>query len=345
MKAMTTGTAGYKFNKWHSGMPETMADMVYASAFGTEWTTKDGDADKYYDESLASAIAEQLLLTKAVVWDKAKKTVTAWTDTQFPMEPARAQPVLSPLAANPGYNTIVPWEIYEALGQMVAEGSKSGTVYSFAYSEDAAVTEVDLKDPKPVADIKAKLEELAANKFVPVCLKDWITADEAAARYKAALAFIDKYGHAFISNGPFFISKIDTTANYVELTAFRDGYPYKSDYWPKALKMELSTIDAVKVPVGALRTKDAVVDVTVSSYVYPDIAKTPLAKGKVTATLVLADGTEKVFAAKMVKAGSFQATIPAKELGAMKAGSYTLVIQSQIAGESPSVSPETLVLF
>jgi peptide/nickel transport system substrate-binding protein len=345
VKAMTTGTAGYLFGKWHTGQPESFADIVYATAFAVEWATKDGEGDKYYDEPLSASILDAIKLTKGIVFDVKNKTGTAWVNAQFPMEPARAFPTISPLAANPGYNTIVPWEIYEALGQLVAVGSKSGTVYTFSYSEDEAITEVDLKEPKCVADIKAKLEELVAAKFVPASIKGYITADEAVARYKAAIAFIDKYGHAFISNGPFFISKIDTTANYVELTAWRDGYPYKSDYWAKALRMTLSSIDAVKVPALADRKKDAVIEITASSYNYPDVAKTPLAKAKITVSLQLPDGGEKVYAAKADKPGTFKATIPAKDLGALKAGSYTIVVQSQIGNESPAVSPETLVLM
>jgi len=57
------------------------------------------------------------------------------------------------------------------------------------------------------------------------------------------------------------------------------------------------------------------------------------------------DGTEKVYSARYSKAGLFTATIPAKDLGAMKPGSYTVVIMSSLAGEAPSVVPKTLVLF
>jgi hypothetical protein len=59
---------------------------------------------------------------------------------------------------------------------------------------------------------------MAEKKYVPVYVKDYITADKAVEAYKRAIAFIDTYGHAYISNGPFMITKIDTTANYIELS-------------------------------------------------------------------------------------------------------------------------------
>ena len=344
VKATTSGTAGYKYGKWHDMADVTFADMVYGTAFTYEWTFKDGDNDKYYDEAFASQYTELLPLTKGIVWNKKDKTATGYAIGHFPMEPARSFPTISPQAGNPGYNAVVPWQIYEALAQLVAEGSKSGTPYTFTAGIES-LTEVDVKDVPCVADIKAKLEELAAKKFVPVSIKDFITADEAVARYNGSIAFIEKYGHAYISNGPFYISKIDTVANYVETTAFRDGYPIAADYWPKYFAMKLSSIDNVKVPAGAVRTKDVTVDITVSSYEYPNSAKTPLDAGKVTASLQLPDGGEKVYVAKKSKDGLFQATIPAADMKALKAGNYTLVVQSQVSTEAPAVSPATIVLF
>jgi hypothetical protein len=86
--------------------------------------------------------------------------------------------------------------------------------------------------------------------------------------------------------------------------------------------------------------------VAVSAVQYPaDTAAAADSKSKVTATLVLADGTEKVYNAKFVKNGSFQATIPAKDLSGLKAGSYTLVVQSAFSTEAPSVVPTSLVLL
>ena len=73
--------------------------------------------------------------------------------------------------------TVVSWEVYEALALMVAEGAKSGTVYSFTESD--AATEVDVIAPKCVADIKAKLEDMVAKNHVPASLKGIITPAQA----------------------------------------------------------------------------------------------------------------------------------------------------------------------
>jgi peptide/nickel transport system substrate-binding protein len=347
LKSTTKNVQTYVYGKWHDGQDVNLADLMYAAAFHYEWSNKDSADDKYYDESYSSNVATILAPFKGMVVN-ADGSFTCYYDYNWPMDKDKmaSGPDWLPPNAQAGVSgkpTVVPWEIYEALAKLVAEGSKSGTVYTF--SNDAAKTEVDVIQAKCVADIKAKLQELAAAKWVPQSIVKYCSPEQAVARYNAAIAFIDKYGHAQIANGPFYISKIDTTSNYIELTAFRD-YPWKSDYYPKLFKTNLTRIDDVKVPATAQRTKDVSIDVAVSAVTYPDDKATAAdAKAKVTVTLMLADGSEKKYAATFVKAGQFNAVIPSKDIGSLKAGSYTIVVQSAFASESPSVESQTLLLF
>jgi hypothetical protein len=54
---------------------------------------------------------------------------------------------------------------------------------------------------------------------------------------------------------------------------------------------------------------------------------------------------EKTYAGAYVNPGEYAAILPAADLAALKAGSYTLVAQSALAGEAPSVVSAALVLF
>jgi peptide/nickel transport system substrate-binding protein len=344
IKSYSKNVVTYIYGKWHSGQSVTLADLMYATAFQAEWANKDSDGDKMYDAAFSSRLQPTLSTQKGQVIN-ADGTFTGYYDYNWPMDKDRlsAAYLPSPQAGVGGRPTTVSWEIYEALAKMVLEGSASKTVYTF--SNDASLTEVDVIQPKCVADIKAKLQEMLAAKYVPSTITTWCSPDQATVRYKAAIAFIDKYGHALIGNGPFFISKVDTTANYIELTAFRD-YPWKSDYYTKLFKTDLTRIDDVKAPATAQKTKDIPLDITVSQVTYPnDTAKAADAKAKVTVTLISPDNSEKVYDATFVKTGSFQALIPAKDLAAMKSGSYTIVVQSSLASESPSIKTETMILF
>jgi len=339
-------TGSYTGGKWHNGEAISAADIRYAMSFPVEWATKDGEGDKYFDDSYAAQYAPALAPNQGFVFNK-DGSITSYVNYFFAPEMNRTVATVAAVgvkAGNPGRATVVSWEVYETLALLVAEGSKSGTVYSFTESD--AVTEVDVVAPKCVADIKAKLEEMVAKNHVPAALKGIITPAQAVQRYKATLAFIAKYNHAYVSNGPFMISNIDTTTNSVTLDAFRD-YPYKSDYWPKFFRQQITKIDNVKAPATPTKTKDATFEISASSFVYPDTVSTPLTnKAKVEIRLQLLDGTEKVYAAKFSKPGLFMATIPAKDLAALKSGqSYTVVVISSLGTEAPSVIPTSLVLF
>lgn len=346
LKAYTKATTSYVYGKWHSGAPVSIADLMYATYFTYEWANKDSEDDKYYSESYGSQYQSSLPIVKGTVVNK-DGSFTTYYDFNWPMDFNRVAStgVQTFKAGNPGRQTGVSFEIYEALAKLVVEGGKSGTTWSF--STDKATTEVDIINPKCVADIVAKLEEMKAAKYVPAAITQWLTPAEAVARYDAAIKYITKNGNAYISNGPFYISKVDFNANYIELSAFRDpAYPYKSDYWPKQFKTNLTRIDDVKMPATAQKTKDQTIDIAVSKVVYPDDTAAPADnKAKVTVTMITGDATEKVYTAKFVKAGNFQVVIPTKDLAALKSGSYTLVVQSVLATESPSVIPATLVLF
>jgi peptide/nickel transport system substrate-binding protein len=344
----TQEKTNYLYAKWHSGVMQDVSDIMYATAFQYDWATKDGEGDKNFDEAYASQYQSTLAVSKGTALNKDGSFVSYY-DFNWPMDLERVAYAGSPVvkAGNPGRGTLVSWEVTEALAKLVTEGSKSGTVYTF--SSDASMTEVDVINPKCVADIKAKLQDFIAQKYVPIYITQWCTPDQAVARYKAAIDFIDKNGNAYISNGPYYVSKVDTTANYIEFSAFRDkSYPYTSDYWPKAFKMAYTRIDSVKVPATAKRSADLSINVAVSTVTYPDdTAKASDGATKVSLALQLPDGTEKTYTAKYDgKAGAFTGTIPAKDLGTLKPGAYTVVILTTLGkNDSPAVEPQTIVLF
>jgi len=344
--AAATGTGSIVPAKWQHGEDVSIVDVRYAGAFARKLATKLSDDDKFYDSSFASFYEESLKQDKGSVFNS-DGSVTNYLDFFFAPDSTVTLATVAAVgykAGNPGRESVVPWEIYEALLYMVAEGSASGTVYSF--SESDVTTEVDVIAPACVADIKAKLKELASKKHIPASIKDFITPADAVKRYNAAIAFIDKYGHALIGNGPFIISEVNTEANSITMDANRNYYQ-KNDYWPNYFRQEITRIENVRVPANPSKSGDAVFEISVSSFVYPEADTTPLSdKGKVELRLQLPNGFEKVYNAQFVKNGQFTGTIPASDMATLTAGqSYTVVIISSISNEAPSVAVADLVLF
>ncbi len=342
----SSGVGKHLPGKWHNGVAIGLDDVMYAGAFVEEWANKDGDNDKYFDDAYSAQYTPANATVKGIVLNKDGSS-TGYVDFYFPGDMDRVAATVAAVgtkAGNPGRQTVVAWDVYEVVAQLVAEGSASGTAYSFSDTE--GLTTIDIVAPKVVEDIKAKYQELIDKKFVPASIKDYTTADKAVKRYQASLDFINKYGHAFIGNGPFMLTKIDTNTNSIIVEAFRD-YPYKSDYWPKYFRQEITQIDNVKVPASPSKSADAVFEIAASSYVYPEVDMSPLSdKAKVELKLQLEGGGEKVYAAKFSKAGTFTATIPAADMANLKPGMpYTVVVMSSLANEAPSVVSVSLTLF
>lgn len=340
--AFSTATFTFKYGKWHHGRPVDINDYRYGISFRYDISVKKGDNDKVYEESYAGSINPQLIIAKGYTFNK-DGTITAWGDANYPMDDYQLAGLLCPtlMLEASNYGAVVPWEIHEALKSIVAEGNASKTAY--AYNSNSDFTEVDLLSQKAVADIKAKLIELAAAKRVPAALAGFVTPEQAAANYNLAVKWIDAHGHAYISNGGFYLDKYDPTNNTGSMNAFRDpAYPYAKGYWVKALSTAFSRID--NLTVGTYKKgSDVKVSITVSEVAFPaGTAKAP-AKASVQVTVV-AD-KEYRFTAKQTKAGTFEAVLPAKTLDTLKSGSYTVVAESALGSEAPTVDTTNLLIF
>ena len=332
---------------WHHGEPCDIYDVRYSIAFPREWGKQNGENDLYYDSSLGAFYEPGFKTERGSVFN-ADGSVTNYTNLFVAVDAdlsAKNAGYIDVKAANPGRYTAVPWEIYEACSELVAQGSKSGTVYNFAKDGGGRGVEIHVIGAECVADIKAKLEELAAAKHIPHSLKGFITEDYAVKRYKASIAFIEKYGHAYISNGPVWIESIDTITNSVIMNAV-EKYPYKSNYFPNLFINDMTLINYVKSPAAQSADKDAVYEVTVAKYTYPNVEQTPLSEGVVEAKLQLPGGKEKVYPAVKKEPGKFIVTIPAADLAGLEKGvDYTVVIFSSIAKEPPATRAVKLSLL
>ncbi|MBE9593610.1 MAG: ABC transporter substrate-binding protein, partial [Proteobacteria bacterium] len=342
--AMSIGTYNYIFGNFHHGRPMTIANILYADAFVTEWINKDGEDDKYYDAAYEDYHRPDWEVGKGMTLNL-DGTITNYFDYNFPPSKERVAANGAPQAYLSGRYMILPWEIFEALAELVAVGSESGTVYSFTPGD--GVEQVDLLRVSCVKDIRAKLAELKDNNHLPVSLKDYVTVEEAKAGYEAAVKWIDEKGHAFIGNGAFYLEKYDPATNYIELTAFRDPeYPFTPDYWPNKFATTTVRVDSVDVPAMYLRAKkeDMLIKVQVSEVLYPEGTAKIAEGGEVTAMLITP--TEELsYKAKFLGAGLFEAIIPADDIKDLEDGSYTILVSASIEGAVPASAASSTVIY
>jgi peptide/nickel transport system substrate-binding protein len=340
--SFSAATYTYIWGTWHTGRPITIADIMYCIAFVTDWSTRDAEADTSYDTAYESVVRQEYSIFKGITPNK-DGTVTAYFDYNAP-DPDRvgARGALY-LSLNGGSSpAAVSWEIAEALARLVSEGGASGRAYGFSLNPGR--TEVDVREPGCVADIRAKLAEMKAALYVPPSITRWMTPASAAASYQAAIDWIDAHGHAYISNGPFYLDSADRAAGRVQLAAFRAaGYPYETTYWSRRLSGGITRIDDITMPAAAPRTKDARILVKASVIAYPSGAVSASGAVKVKLTLVSSEG-EKAYAGVRDKSGQFTVTIPAADLKKLKAGSYRVVAESSLSGEPPDIESAVLTV-
>ena len=344
INSMSKGTYSFLFGNFHHGRPMTITNILYADAFVTEWITKDGDDDRYYDAAYERERRPDWEISKGMTLNL-DGTITTYFDYNFPPSKERVAANGSPWVSLSGRNIVLPWEVFEALAELVATGSTSGEVYSFTPSE--GVEQVDLLRPSCVADIKAKLVELRDKGHVPVSIKDYVIADEAKVGYEAAIKWIDEKGHAFIGNGPFYMEKYDSATDFVELTAFRDPeYPFTPDYWSNKLATTTVRIDSVDVPAMYLRAnkEDMPIKVQVSEVLYPEGTAKIAQSGEVSAMLITS--TEELsYKAKFLGSGLFEVIIPTDAVKDLEDGSYTILISASIEGAVPASVASSTVIY
>ncbi len=340
--AMSSADYNYPTTKFHHGEPNDLTFPLYVDAFRREWTTDDGDNDKYYDAAMESNTKPTLDINKGYVFDVKKGTYTSYFDFNFP--PSKNTVAYSGRMFNDildGRPVHVSWEISEALSRMVANGSESGEVYSFSLGKAGAV-EPDVIVENCVNDIKAELKKMVSSEHIPESLVGFVTPKEAVKRYESAIKWIDDKKHAFIGDGPYTLDKYDPVSFFMELTANRDAsYPFMSDQWPKAFETSTVSIDDVEFPasVGLLDEFTAKVYISEVSYPYNISESSNNARTSMT---IVTDSGEINFDGIKSGDGEYEIKIPANKLKDLDKGIYTILFNAAIEDFVPVVKAQSI---
>ncbi|WP_175059909.1 ABC transporter substrate-binding protein [Thermococcus sp. 2319x1] len=197
---------------FHTGHKISAADVMYSFAWQWEWINQDGDDDPYYDPSEADWAANYMntiLGIKFVEQTDDKMVFEVYHNYYFPASEIMTAAYVVPF-------TGTPWELWYAMSELVAHNEK----YSWSESTET-VEQLDQINPKHAQAIKEKLLEVKSNKPIPEFLKPYIEDENAVKSvYDAIANFIDKYGHAVIGQGPYYIADYQPENLYVKLEKF-----------------------------------------------------------------------------------------------------------------------------
>ena len=197
---------------FHDGHKVSSADVMYYFAWEWEWINQDGDDDPYYDASEADWAGDYMntiLGIKFVEQTDDRMVFEIYHNYYFPASEIMTAAYVVPF-------TGTPWQLWYAMSELVAHNEK----YSWSEATET-IEQLDQINPNHAQAIKEKLLELKNSKPIPEFLKPYIDDENAAkVTYDSIVSFIDKYGHAVIGQGPYYVEKYQPENLYVRLKKF-----------------------------------------------------------------------------------------------------------------------------
>jgi len=309
--AISKVTIDLNYSNWHHGVPMRMADILYGVYFFFEWGTKEGPDDPTFDPEYTSRAEPAVKLMKGIRFlkeDKVEVYVDYWHfDDSYIADYAVVW-------------ATTPWEVQAAMEKVVLDRKAA---FSRSASK-AQKVEWLCQIIKSHADmIKAALDDFRGGNVTPKPLRDYVSISEAKERYDAAIRWIERYGHAAISNGPLYLVGYNPEARTITLRAFRDqSYPFEPGHWRTFELLKTAEVKMVEAPFAVIIGKPATIKVSV------EVGKQPSNEVLVSYRITDPEGATvtKGDARLSSTVGTFEISLGEEATSKLKAGSYTLRI-------------------
>ncbi|ABM80676.1 ABC transporter substrate-binding protein [Hyperthermus butylicus] len=228
-------------SKWHDGEPITFADIM-------AWLAE--NLDITYDPQ-KSQIEGAIASTAKEIYEK----IVAF---RFLPSENKVEVYVDYWHFDPNYIAdFAAFTLYNPAPVIFAMDYLAFVKKTYALDETRArkenIPQLNLVLADHAAAIKEALDEISYDAYKGYfTLPDGtvlMTPDEWADRIEKAKAWIDTYGNAWISDGPFKLVKFDKDAQMLELEAFRDPtYPFGPTDWVFGLPAPV-TITGIKTPL------------------------------------------------------------------------------------------------
>jgi peptide/nickel transport system substrate-binding protein len=314
---------------WHDGSQLSVGDflmkMIMFFATGTE-------GSPIFDESQAGTLAANLDAFKGFkITSTDPLVIESYSDVWY----EDAELIVGFRVPN--------WPEYgygEASWEAIAIGNKAEIAGELAYTADkASALEVEQTNylAGPSLDIlSAKLDEAAAETYIPFepTMGQYVTAEEAAARYANLQAFYADHGHFWSGTGPYILDQIFPVEKTATLT-HNPNFPDLADRW--------SGFATPKIAEGAVDGAGRVVIGEEATYdVFVDFEGAPYPSDEVTAVkYLLFDSNSLLVAsgdAEFVAEGQYLVTLDAETTGNLESGSNLLeVVITVLPVASPTI--------
>ncbi|MEW5829425.1 MAG: ABC transporter substrate-binding protein, partial [Chloroflexota bacterium] len=305
--------------KWHDGSNMSAADFIMPLVMAFEPGT---EGSAIFDESQVAVLDSFKSSFRGIkVLSTAPLTIEFYSDTWYmDAEYNVFGNPLSTLWPEYGYGN-APWE-------MIAVSNLAETNGELAYSadkSDAQGVEWTSFIGGPSLEVLSKyLDQAAAESYIPYAptLGQYVTAEEAAARYAALQQWYADHGHFWVGVGPYYLDQVFLVEKNLTLKHNPD-YVDLADKWARfsAPKLAEAEIDgAGRVAIGAEATFD----------VYISFQGDPYPAGEISEVKYLLFGTDgslvETGLAELVADGQYVVTLSADTTSRLAAGAARLEV-------------------
>jgi peptide/nickel transport system substrate-binding protein len=300
--------------KWHDGSPFSFADMMMYFIMQFD---RANPASAIYDEAQVARFNAFISTFKGLKILSENPLKFEWYTDAYSMD--------AELCAT----SLWPWYLQgEASWHALTLGIMAETAGELAFSSSKAkglgVDHMSYIGGPSLAILKTHLDEALASSYIPYAptMLQYISADEAAARWANLRDWYAVQGHFWVGTGPYFLDKAFPVEGTITLRNF-PGYPDLADRWSNFGVPKIADVlveGPASLAIGAEGTFD--VTVTFQGEPYPAAEMTSVSYILFDANLAVV-GTG---AATLVEDGKYTVTLPAAQTSLLVAGSNKLTV-------------------
>jgi len=300
--------------KWHNGSNLSMADVIMGMIMTFD---RAKEASAIYDEQAVPGFLPFMENFKGMKIVSTDPLTIEYYSNLYSLDAELNIPIFFPT-----------YTFGEGSWDMIAVSNLAEAAGELAYSIDKAGT-AEIEQTSwiggPSLEILAKyLDQAIAESVIPYAptMSQYLTAEEAVARYEATKAWYADHGHFWIGTGPYYVDQAFLTEKSLTLKSFAD-YPDLSDRWanygePKLATAELDGPGQVKI--GDEATFDVYVTFKDEAYPSAEIKQVKFLLYNAKNEIVT------VGEAVLVEEGLYSIVLDAATTGLLEAGSNKLEI-------------------
>jgi peptide/nickel transport system substrate-binding protein len=307
---------------WHDGSPLSPADFVMSIIQVFDSAKPESEI---YDEATVPATEGFLTHFKGVRVVSTDPLVIETYDDAYQLD---AETLVSGFSLYPNPTWWPQYAYGEAPWHTIAIGYMAEANKELAFSTDKAGTlEVEWMNfiSGPSLEILKKyLDQANGESFIPYAetLGQYITPEEAKARYENLDNFYSEHNHFWVNSGPFVLDKVFPVEGTLTLTRY-ESYPDNAAKWSRFGEPRIAAVEldgSGQVPIGSEAQFDVFVDFNGEPYANADISEVKYLLFDAKGNLV---GTGPAEAAED---GHFLVNVPADVTSKLEAGSNKLEV-------------------